>query len=54
MKSIGEGTEIIIGMEEGRFVPETIKSIEDFIAKIDNNYSEMLEEEIREEGYYLQ
>lgn len=30
------GTEIVIGMEENRFVPEIIKSIEDFIAKIDS------------------
>ncbi len=29
------GTEIVIGMEENRFVPEIIKSIEDFIEKID-------------------
>ena len=30
------GTEIVIGMEENRFVPEIIKSIEEFISKIDN------------------
>ena len=33
--SIGKGTEIVIGMEEGRFVPEIIKSIEDFTKKVD-------------------
>ena len=34
--SIGKGTEIVIGMEEGRFVPEIIKSIEDFVKKVDS------------------
>ena len=34
--SIGKGTEIVIGMEEGRFVPEIIKSIEDFTKKVDS------------------
>lgn len=34
--SIGTGTEIVIGMEDGRFVPEIIDSIETFIKKIDN------------------
>ncbi len=34
MPSIGEGTEIIIGMEDGRFVPEIIDSINTFIDKI--------------------
>ena len=34
--SIGKGTEIVIGMEEGRFVPEIIKSIEDFTKKVES------------------
>lgn len=34
--SIGEGTEIVIGMEEGRFVPEIIDSIKTFVDKVDN------------------
>ena len=32
--SIGKGTEIVIGMEDGRFVPEIIKSIETFVDKV--------------------
>ncbi len=35
-ESIGEGTEIVIGMEDGRFVPEIIDSIKTFINKIDS------------------
>ena len=35
--SIGEGTDLVIGMEEGRFVPEIIKSIEDFVEKVNND-----------------
>ena len=35
--SIGEGTEIVIGMEDGRFVGEIIDSILTFIDKIQNN-----------------
>lgn len=35
-KSIGEGTEIVIGMEDGRFVPEIIDSINQFIEKVNN------------------
>jgi hypothetical protein len=34
-KSIGEGTELIIGLEEGRFVSEIIDSIEQFVKKVD-------------------
>lgn len=34
MPSIGQGTEIVIGMEEGRFVPEIIDSIKTFVDKI--------------------
>ncbi len=34
--SVGEGTEIVIGMEDGRFVPEIIDSIETFVKKVDN------------------
>ena len=34
--SIGEGTEIVIGMEDGRFVPEIIDSINQFIEKVNN------------------
>ncbi len=34
--SLGEGTEIVIGLEEGRFIPEIIESIEDFQRKIEN------------------
>lgn len=34
--SIGEGTEIVIGMENGRFVPEIINSIEEFVSKVKN------------------
>ncbi|MBQ4123166.1 hypothetical protein IJD44_05530 [bacterium] len=34
MPSIGDGTEIVIGMEEGRFVPEIIASIEEFAKKV--------------------
>ena len=34
--SIGEGTEIVIGMENGRFVPEIIDSIATFEQKINN------------------
>ncbi len=34
-ESIGEGTEIVIGMEASRFVPEIINSIENFIKKVD-------------------
>ena len=34
--SIGNGTEIVIGMEEGRFVPEIINSIEEFERKIND------------------
>lgn len=36
MPSIGEGTEIVIGMEDGRFVPEIIDSINSFVEKVDN------------------
>jgi len=36
MPSVGEGTEIVIGMENGRFVPEIIDSINQFIEKINN------------------
>lgn len=35
--SIGTGTEIVIGMEDGRFVPEIIDSIETFVSKVNNN-----------------
>lgn len=34
--SIGEGTEIVIGMEDGRFVAEIIDSIQTFADKINN------------------
>ncbi|MBQ9245532.1 hypothetical protein IJ182_04615 [bacterium] len=34
--SVGEGTEIVIGMEDGRFVPEIISSLEEFVKKVDN------------------
>ncbi len=34
--SIGQGTEIVIGMEEGRFVPEIIDSIETFVKKVND------------------
>lgn len=34
--SIGEGTEIVIGMEDGRFVPEIIDSIQTFVDKVNN------------------
>lgn len=36
MKSIGEGTDIVIGMEDGRFVPEIIASIESFVDRVKN------------------
>lgn len=36
MPSIGEGTEIVIGMENGRFTKEIIASIEEFISKIES------------------
>lgn len=39
--SIGNGTEIVIGMEEGRFVPEIIKSIEDFTNKVETGEIEL-------------
>ncbi len=35
--SIGEGTEIVIGMEDGRFVPEIIDSIKTFVDKVNND-----------------
>lgn len=35
-KSIGEGGEMIIGMEEGRFCPEIVNSIRDFEKKIND------------------
>ena len=35
--SIGEGTEIVIGMEDGRFVPEIISSIKSFVDKVNND-----------------
>ncbi len=34
--SIGQGTEIVIGMEDGRFVPEIIDSIESFVKKVND------------------
>lgn len=34
-ESIGEGSEVVIGMQEGRFCPEIIKSIEEFTKKLD-------------------
>ena len=34
--SIGQGTEIVIGMEDGRFVPEIIDSIETFVKKVND------------------
>ena len=34
--SVGQGTEIVIGMEDGRFVPEIIDSLETFSKKINN------------------
>lgn len=34
-ESIGKGTEIVIGMEDGRFVPEIIDSINTFVDKVD-------------------
>ncbi len=34
--SIGKGTEIVIGMEDGRFVPEIIDSINEFIKKVND------------------
>ncbi len=34
--SVGKGTEIVIGMENGRFVPEIIQSIVEFEEKINN------------------
>ncbi len=36
MPSIGEGTEVIIGMQEGRFINENIASIKEFVRKIDS------------------
>lgn len=36
MPSIGEGTEIVIGMENGRFTKEIIASIDEFISKIES------------------
>lgn len=36
MPSIGEGTDIVIGMEDGRFVGELIKSIENFQKKVES------------------
>ncbi|MBQ4646560.1 MAG: hypothetical protein IJB79_04355 [Candidatus Gastranaerophilales bacterium] len=36
MPSIGEGTEIVIGMENGRFVNEIKASIREFVEKIEN------------------
>jgi Tfp pilus assembly protein PilZ len=35
MPSIGEGTEIVIGMEKGRFTKEIIASIKEFVRKIE-------------------
>lgn len=34
--SVGKGTEIVIGMEDGRFVPEIIQSIAEFEEKVNN------------------
>lgn len=34
--SIGKGTDVVIGLENGRFVGELIKSVEDFSKKIEN------------------
>lgn len=36
MDSIGTGTEIVIGMEKGRFTKEIMASIEEFVQKIEN------------------
>ena len=34
--SIGKGTDLVIGMENGRFVPEIINSIEKFVDRVNN------------------
>lgn len=36
MPSIGEGTEIVIGMEKGRFTKEIMASIQEFIRKVES------------------
>ena len=36
LPSIGKGTELVIGMEDGRFVPEIIASIESFVDRVKN------------------
>ena len=36
MPSVGEGTEIVIGMEKGRFVNEIKASIQEFVKKVEN------------------
>lgn len=36
MESLGEGTEIVIGMEKGRFTKEIMASIREFIQKVEN------------------
>ncbi len=35
--SVGKGTEIVIGMEDGRFVPEIIDSLQSFVDKVNND-----------------
>ena len=35
MPSVGDGTEIVIGMEKGRFTKEIIASIEEFVKKVE-------------------
>ncbi len=47
--SIGAGTEIVIGMEDGRFVGELIKSIEDFSKKVESGQV-LLDPFVQKEG----
>ncbi len=47
--SIGQGTEIVIGMEDGRFVPEIIDSIKTFVDKV-NKGEIILDQFVANEG----
>ena len=49
MPSIGKGTEIVIGMEDGRFVPEIIDSIKTFVDKV-NKGEIILDQFVANEG----
>ncbi len=47
--SVGQGTEIVIGMEDGRFVPEIIDSIKTFVDKV-NSGEIILDQFVANEG----